>query len=193
MRFPSPQTNFSPYIPLSAGVQGVAGAAHPSDGRVAAVYRLVATLSPGTGGLRSQVEFHRRGRFDATITLHDGRKFGVVRQGLALRRRSLYDRLRAIAEYDYWRRPGAVLILTPSVWEQGLMARFCMEVNLSDFYVAVESRKALERRDYRGLAAGLLRVWQFLPHLGVRKLPGQRQPKTCRTVAGPQAGLDTAA
>ena len=65
---------------------------------VAVVYRLAASMSPGIDGLRSRVEFHRRGRFDATITLHDGRSFGVVRaQGLALRRRSLYDRLRAIA------------------------------------------------------------------------------------------------
>ena len=48
---------------------------------VAAVYRLAASLSPGTRSLRSHVEFHRRGRFDATITLHDGRGFGVVRQG----------------------------------------------------------------------------------------------------------------
>ena len=46
---------------------------------VAAVYRLAASLSPGTGSLRSHVEFHRRGRFDATITLHDGRSFGVAR------------------------------------------------------------------------------------------------------------------
>ncbi|MDE3267212.1 MAG: helix-turn-helix domain-containing protein, partial [Chloroflexota bacterium] len=46
---------------------------------VAAVYRLAATMSPGNDGLRSRVEFHRRGRFDATITLHDGRDFGVVR------------------------------------------------------------------------------------------------------------------
>ena len=84
---------------------------------VASVYRLAATMSPGVDGLRSRVEFHRRGRFDATITLHDGRSFGVVRQGLALRRRSLYDRLRAIAEYDYSRRPGTILILVPSVWE----------------------------------------------------------------------------
>ena len=81
---------------------------------VAAVYRLAASLSPGIDGLRSHVEFHRRGRFDATITLHDGRSFGVVRQGLALRRRSLYDRLRAIAGYDYTRRPEATLILMPS-------------------------------------------------------------------------------
>ena len=50
---------------------------------VAAVYRLAALMSPGIGGLRSHVEFHRGGRFDATITLHDGRNFGVVRQGLA--------------------------------------------------------------------------------------------------------------
>ena len=39
---------------------------------VAAVYRLAASLSPGTDGLRSHVEFHRRGRFDATTTRHDG-------------------------------------------------------------------------------------------------------------------------
>ena len=81
---------------------------------VAFVYRIAATMSPGTGARRSRVEFHRRGRFDATITLHDGRDFGVVRQGLARRRRSLDDRLRAIAEYDYSRRPDAVLILVPS-------------------------------------------------------------------------------
>ena len=48
---------------------------------VAVVYRLAASMSPGIDGLRSRVEFHRRGRFDATITLHDGRSFGVVRPG----------------------------------------------------------------------------------------------------------------
>ena len=116
---------------------------------VASVYRLAAALSPGVDGLRSRVEFHRRGRFDATITLHDGRSFGVVRQGLALRRRSLYDRLRAIAEYDYSRRPGTVLILVPSVWEERLTTRFCDDRNIDDCYVAVESRDALERRDLR--------------------------------------------
>ena len=116
---------------------------------VASVYRLAASMSPGIDGLRSRVEFHRRGRFDATITLHDGRSFGVVRQGLALRRRSLYDRLRAIAEYDYSLRPGTVLILVPSVWEERLTTRFCEDRNISDCYVAVESRDALERRDRR--------------------------------------------
>ena len=115
----------------------------------ASIYRLAASMSPGIDGLRSRVEFHRRGRFDATITLHDGRSFGVVRQGLALRRRSLYDRLRAIAEYDYSRRPGTVLILVPSVWEERLTTRFCEERNIGDCYVAVESRDALARRDLR--------------------------------------------
>ncbi len=90
---------------------------------VANVYRLAASMSPGIDGLQSQVEFHRRGRFDAIITLHDGRSFGVVRQGLALRRRSLYDWLRAIGGYDYTRRPSAVLILTPGVWEERLTTR----------------------------------------------------------------------
>ena len=116
---------------------------------VAAVYRLVASMSPGIDGLRSHVEFHRRGRFDATITLHDGRSFGVVRQGLALRRRSLYDRLRAIAQYGHGHRPGTVLILTPSVWELRRTARFCIDNGLRDCCVAVESRDALERRDLR--------------------------------------------
>ena len=116
---------------------------------VAAAYRLAASMSPGIDGLRSHVEFHRRGRFDATITLHDGRSLGVVRQGLALRRRSLYDRLRAIAGYDYTRRPSAVLILTPSVWEERLTTRFCINLNLDDCFVAVETRDALERRDLR--------------------------------------------
>ena len=50
---------------------------------VATVYRLAASLSPGTDRLLTQVDFHRRGRFDATITRHDGRSFGVVRRGPA--------------------------------------------------------------------------------------------------------------
>ena len=70
-----------------------------------------------------------------------------MRQGLALRRRSLYDRLRAIAEYDHSRRPGTFLVLVPSVWERRLTTRFCEERNLDDCYVAVESKGALERRD----------------------------------------------
>ena len=116
---------------------------------VASVYRLAASMSPGVDGLGSSVEFHRRGRFDATITLHDRSSFGIARQGLALRRRSLYDRLRAVAECDYTRRPGAVLILVPSVWEERLTTRFCEERDLEDCYVAAESREALERRDRR--------------------------------------------
>ena len=116
---------------------------------VASVYRLAATMSPRIDGLRTYVEFHRRGRFDATITLHDGRSFGVVRQGLALRRRSLYDRLRANAGYDYTRRPSVTLVLTPSVWEARLTTRFCVNLNLDNCFVAVETRDALERRDLR--------------------------------------------
>ena len=80
----------------------------------------------GINGLRTQVDVHRQGRFDATITRHDGRRFGVVRQGPALRGRSFYDRLRAIAEYGCRCRPGTILVLMPSVWEQGSSARFCM-------------------------------------------------------------------
>ena len=116
---------------------------------VAAVYRLAATMSPGNDGLSTRVEFYRKGRFDATITLHDGRDFGVVRQGLGLRRRSLHDRLRALAHYDASRRPDVVLILVPSDWEERLTPQFCEAVELEDYYVATESRAALERRDRR--------------------------------------------
>ena len=116
---------------------------------VAAIYRLAAALSPGRDGLRTQVEFFRRGRFDAAITLHDGSSFGIVRQGLALQRRSLYDRLRTIAKYDYTRLPGAILVLTSSKWEERLTARFCIDQSLQDCYVAAESRDVSENRDPR--------------------------------------------
>ena len=147
---------------------------------VATIYRLAASLSPGVDGLRSHAEFHRRGRFDATITLHDGRSLGVVRQGLALRRRSLYDRLRAIAEYDYTRRPDTILILVPSVWEQRLTGRFCERIYLRDSYIAVESRDALERQDLRlwqqtsGLFSG---TYHTLNHVSSQGSPGGR-PRT---------------
>ena len=111
---------------------------------MASVYRLAATLSPGVDGLETRVEFQRRGRFDAVITLHNGRSFGVVRQGLALRRRSLYDRLRAIAEYRPARRPSVVLVLVPSPWEQRLTDEFCRNADLRDCYVGVERRETLE-------------------------------------------------
>ena len=151
---------------------------------VAAVYRLAASMSPGIDGLRSHVEFHRRGRFDATITLHDGRSFGVVRQGLALRRRSLYDRRRrAIAGYDYTRRPSAVLILVPSVWEERLTTRFCERLNLDDCYVAVESRNALERRD--------LRLWHKYSWVGstyrtLEDVSSHGSPGGTRSTASPE-------
>ncbi len=144
---------------------------------VAAIYRLAATMSPGKDGLESRVEFHRRGRFDATVTLHDGRDFGVVRQGLALRRRSLYDRLRALAEYDYSRRPDIVLILVPSVWERRLTGRFCDRVYLRDFFIAVESRWALERRDRRVWqeTTGLIgNTYHTLEHVISQGRPGRR-------------------
>ena len=116
---------------------------------VASIYRLAASLSRAAGGLSSRVEFFRRGRFDATITLEDGRRFGVVRQGLALRRRSLYDRLRVIAKYDFTRRSEAVPILTPTEWEERLTARFCIDLNLQNCYVTAECREALENRNRR--------------------------------------------
>ncbi len=113
----------------------MAGAAHPPDGRGGCHLRSCRVTLPRdrqppvTRGVP-----HCRSRFDATITLHDGR------------------RARAIAEYDYARRPDTILILTPSVWEERLTGRFCERIYLRDFFIAVESRKVLERQDRR--------VWQ---------------------------------
>ena len=45
---------------------------------VASIYRLAASMSPGINGLQSRVEFHRRGRFDAAIALHDGSSFESI-------------------------------------------------------------------------------------------------------------------
>ena len=156
----------------------------------ASIYRLASSLSPGNDELRSHVEFHRRGRFDATITLHDGRSFGIVRQGLALRRRSLYDRLRVIARYDYARRPDAVLILVPSAWEQRRTGRFCERLSIDDCYVAVESRDALEGRG---------RLWSHTTwvfgtsHHDLESFGAQGRPRRKRLTesTGAETGLDT--
>ena len=124
---------------------------------VASVYRLSATMSPGAGGLRTRVEFHRKGCFDATITLHDGRSFGVVRQGIALPRASLNERLERIAEDDCAPRPDRVLILTPSPWDRDITLKYWMDRNLHGAYVAAESVQALARRD--------LPVWRRISNL----------------------------
>ena len=158
---------------------------------VAAVYRLAASLSPGIDGLRSHVEFHRRGRFDATITLHNGRSFGVVRQGLALRRRSLYDRLRAIAQFDYTRRPNTTLVLTPSVWEERLTTRFCINLNLDDCFVAVEIRDTLERRDLRLWCETDVGVRQLVPHAEGRERPRPPRRSASHGVTRAEAGIVT--
>ena len=50
---------------------------------VAGIYRIAASLSPGTDALRSQVECHRRGRFDATTT-PDQNKRSAGSQGPAV-------------------------------------------------------------------------------------------------------------
>ncbi len=144
---------------------------------VAPVYRLAATLSPGVDGLETRVEFQRRGRFDAVITLHNGRSFGVVRQGLALRRRSLYDRLRAIAEYHHNRRPSMVLVLVPSPWEQRLTDEFCLNAELRDYFVGVERRETLEEWDRQTWISSnwvIGRMYRTLEQVVSQAEPGSR-------------------
>ena len=146
---------------------------------VASVYRLAATLSPGVDRLETRVEFQRRGRFDAVITLHNGRSFGVVRQGLALRRRSLYDRLRAIAEYRPAHRPSVVLVLRPSRWKQRPTGEFCLNADLRDCYVGVERREILEEWDRRTWIASnwvVGRTYRTLEQVVSQAEPGGRFP-----------------
>ena len=146
---------------------------------VGSVYRLAATLSPGVDGLETRMEFQRRGRFDAVVTLHNGRSFGVVRQGLALRRRSLYDRLRAIAEYRPAHRPSVVLVLVPSPWEQRLTDEFCRNAELRDCYVGVEGRETLEQWDRPGWISSnwvIGRRYRTLEQVVSQADPGGRFP-----------------
>ncbi len=81
---------------------------------VAAVYRLASTMSPSINGLRSHVEFHRRGRFDATLTLSGGRSVGILRQGPTLPSANLRYRLRTLENLPSKQRPMVTLVLTHS-------------------------------------------------------------------------------
>ena len=64
-----------------------------------------------------------------------------------MRRRSPYDRLRAIAGYRHNRRPSVVLVLVPSPWEQRLNDELCLNAELRDYYVGLERRQTLEAWD----------------------------------------------
>ncbi len=139
-------------------------------------------------GLETRVEFHRRGRFDAVVTPHNARSFGVVRQGLALRRRSLYDRLRAIAEYPHTRRPSAVLVLVPSPWEQRLTDEFCLNADLRDCYVGVECRETLEeweRPIWNSPNWVVGRTYRTLEQVVSQTAPGGRFNPGGRSASGP--------
>ena len=78
---------------------------------MASIYRLAAAMSPGIDGLRSRVECHRRGRFDATITLHDGRSFGVAGPGagapVTLRPAESHSAIRLLASSRHRADPDA--------------------------------------------------------------------------------------
>ena len=160
---------------------------------VASVYRLAASMSPGIDGLRSRVEFHRRGRFDATITLHDGRELrrgapgprpaaplsprpaeglGSVRLQPTPRRRAHPGPQRVGAEAD-----GEVLRASLS---QGLLHRRGVQVGAG---TTGPPRLAGDH--------GVVRA--HVPHAGARDLPGHagQKTKTSHHVAGAQAGFYT--
>ena len=154
---------------------------------VGSYYRLAATLSPGAGGLGTHVAIHRSGRRDATITLHDGRSFGVVRQGLGLKKAGLNLRLRAIHKYDdYERRPATVLVLTPNRWERDLTAEYWQARAFQDGYVATENAITLTRPD--------LPVWRRINNVtggecNLYEIIAKTAPDSARLTASPEYRL----
>ena len=130
----------------------------------------------------------RRGRFDTTNTLHGAFSVGVVRHGPALRRRFLYERQRAIAEYRYRRRPGAVLVLPPRVWERGLTTKFGMDLNIHNRYVAMESRKDWNSNSWRYASWVFGSLPYSLVFIGSRGSPNRRritEPPECNRASLP--------
>ena len=114
---------------------------------VAGIHALAAALSPGADELSTTITFHRKGALDATITRYDGRSFGVVRQGRALRRRSLYIRLMRLWRYEH--DTSALLVITPTPWEASIVANWGASRGYSDAFVVAESEVALTSRDRR--------------------------------------------
>ena len=71
-----------------------------------------------------------------------------------------------------------MLILVPRVWERRLTGRFCERVYLRDFFIAVESRWVVERRDRRVWqeTTGLFgHTYHTLEHVISRGTPGRRR------------------
>ena len=112
---------------------------------VAGIYALAAAMSPDAGG--TQVEFYRKGTLDAVITLRDGRTFGVMRRGRALRPRSWRDRV-----MHHWLREQStdgLLVLVPSPWEILMVLRWGESHVLPFGHIAAESAGALTDPDSR--------------------------------------------
>ena len=115
---------------------------------VAGIYALAAAMSPDAGG--TQVQFYRKGTLDAVLTLRDGRTFGVMRRGRALRPRSWRDRV-----MHHWlreRSTDGLLTLVPSPWEILMVMRWGEGYVLPYGHIAAESTGALTDPDSR--------VWQ---------------------------------
>ena len=112
---------------------------------VAGIYALAAAMSPDAGG--TQVQFCRKGTLDAVITLRDGRTFGVMRRGRALRPRSWRDRV-----MRYWQHEQStdgLLVLVPSPWEILMVLRWGESHVLPYGHIAAESAGALTDPDSR--------------------------------------------
>ena len=119
---------------------------------VASVYAVAGALATGADQSGARVSFHRKGGVEATISLApDGPTFDVVRQGRALRRQSLRDRLSRIWQYGH--HADALLVLTPSPWEAATVERWAEARGVSgQTYVAAEDGESLTGRASR--------VWQ---------------------------------
>ena len=105
----------------------------------ASVYALAAAMSTDAGG--THIEFHRKGILDAVLTLCDGRTFGVMRRGRALRPKSWRDRV-----MHFWhagQNVDEMLFLVPSPWERSMVVRWGTEAVVPAGYIAAEAPAAL--------------------------------------------------
>ena len=93
------------------------------------------------------VEFRRSGRFDAILTLKDGRTIGVVRQGLVGPRSSIQRRLRSLARQSSRSGPANAVVLSPTLWDANVNRGYVSGDEGPRTHVFVESEALLLGRD----------------------------------------------
>ncbi len=100
------------------------------------------------------------GLYDVVLELSDGRTVGVIRQGAALLESDLDDVLRRLG--DVTTRPGAVLIISPTMWHRQRAGRLAARRELKSVYLATE-RSAMSGTHWN------MSIWNH-PSIGPRRM-----------------------